>query len=80
VDDRHGPSAGRDHAEEAAVIAGKQRDELVAAARILEQARRDPSVVDYPALQSAIESAAPTLHHLGWVHKYFSVARAGGAG
>ncbi len=60
-------------AEEAAVIAGKQRDELVAGARILEQARRDPSTVDYTALQAAIESAAPTLHHLGWVHKYLSL-------
>lgn len=60
-------------AEEAADIAGKQRDELVAGARILEQARRDPRAVDYPALQAALEAAAPTVQHLGWVHKYFSL-------
>jgi len=59
--------------EEAAVIAGKQRDEFVAGARILDQARRDPSTLDYPALQAALEAAVPTLHHLGWVHKYFSL-------
>lgn len=60
-------------AEEAADIAGKQRDELVAGARIVEQARRDPSSVDYTALQAALASAAPTVQHLGWVHKYFSL-------
>ncbi len=60
-------------AVEAAAIAGKQRDELVAGARVLEQARREPSTIDYPALQAALEAAAPTLHHLGWIHKYFSL-------
>lgn len=60
-------------AGEAADIAGKQRDELVAGARILDEARREPTRVDYPALQAALEAAAPTVQHLQWVHKYFSL-------
>ena len=59
--------------EEAARIAARQRDELVAGARLLDAARRDPVAVDHVALQAAIEAAAPSLHHLGWVHKYFSL-------
>lgn len=59
--------------EKAVEIATWQRDELVAGARILDRARRAPAAVDYLALQRDLEAAAPRLHHLGWVHKYFAL-------
>ena len=59
--------------EKAVEIAMWQRDELVAGARIVDRARRDPAAVDYLALQRDLETAAPRLHHLGWVHKYFAL-------
>lgn len=58
---------------DAAVIAGKQRDELLAGVRVLDAAGRDPAKIDYTALQAAIEAATPDYSHLGWVHKYFSL-------
>ncbi|MDC0672981.1 McrB family protein [Nannocystis radixulma] len=59
--------------ERAAEIASEQRDELIAGARLLDRWRAGALPLDYAALQRELEKTLPTLHHLGWVHKYFAL-------
>lgn len=59
-------------AEEAIVIARRQRDELLAGCDVLAQlSGNDFSDVAYARVQTAMQDAAPTLSDAGWAHKYW---------
>lgn len=63
--------------EQAVAEARRQRDQFLAGARVLEQARARYGErledIDYDALQDAMERAAPDLAETAWGHKYFSL-------
>lgn len=57
---------------QAVAYARRQRDELIAGARVLQDwpSERLPDEA-YADLQKAMQSAAPMLHDTGWAHKYW---------
>jgi hypothetical protein len=60
--------------EEAMELARKQRDELLAGCDVLTSVNvTDTSDAVYAQLQTDMEKAAPTLCHLSWSHKYWSL-------
>lgn len=54
---------------EAAAVAEKQRDQLLAAVAVVQALPRDPASAAYATLQAEIEEAAPDFHHLAFFHK-----------
>jgi 5-methylcytosine-specific restriction protein B len=62
-------SAGAISTDEAVQIAVRQRDQLLAAARVLEALPEDPGHPGYATLQQDIAAAAPEFHHLAFFHK-----------
>jgi len=67
-------NAQRQVSPDAAVeIARKHRDQLVAGCAVLDALPDDASDGTYANLQKGIETAAPDLYDLAWVHKYFSL-------
>jgi 5-methylcytosine-specific restriction protein B len=51
----------------------EQRDQLLAGVRVLETLPESAESVDYRALQSRMEVAAPDLVESSWAHKYLSL-------
>ncbi|MEP6621671.1 MAG: hypothetical protein ABJE47_20250 [bacterium] len=59
-------------AEDAIALARKQRDELLAGAKVLASLDTDDASDEaYARLQAAMENAAPKLSRDGWAHKYW---------
>ncbi|MFB3779406.1 MAG: AAA family ATPase [Bryobacteraceae bacterium] len=59
--------------EEAIATARRNRDELLAGVRLLEQLPANADDAQYAELQRSMEREVPDLHHLAWAHKYFSL-------
>ena len=57
----------------AIALARRQRDQLVAAADLLGNARTDPASVDYDELQRRIQLVAPDVGETAWAHKYLAL-------
>jgi len=65
-------------ADEAAMQARRQRDELVAGHRVLAAFdATDPSDAQARALDQAMQAAAPELYDAGWAHKYWQLLHPG---
>ena len=56
--------------DEAISMAREQRDQLLAADRLLRDLPLDAGRPTYQELQENLQEAMPDLAHLGWVHKY----------
>lgn len=59
--------------DEAIVKARGQRDQLLAATRVLARLPPDPDAIDYAALQDAVVEAAPDVAETSWGHKYLAL-------
>jgi len=59
--------------EDAIHWARRNRDQLVAGARYLDELPRDPERVDYDLLQQRLLELAPDLAETSWGHKYFAL-------
>ena len=57
--------------DEAIEMARLHRDELLQGVELLKQLPLGASDEDYAQLQRDMEAKVPTIHHLGWAHKYF---------
>ena len=57
--------------DDAIEMARLHRDELLQGVELLEKLPLGASDEDYAQLQKDMEAKVPTIHHLGWAHKYF---------